>query len=178
MYRIAFIIFMLTLSCSPLNMDNHSYEQEQDLSVNLYVFIAKKIIVKQFSPQNIVSPDSLYIHPRTGDTLIIPGVIEIVTDMGLKAKYEVVENVFNDLKVDTIEFVAYDHYGHFAFENHEYVMLYLSYNKEEGIYEHQKYQYNPVRKNKKGIWVGRNGETIKELYEKKRNGVLKARGVF
>ncbi len=98
-------------------------------------------------------------------------------DYGFKAKYSVKKNIFNTIQSDTVVFTVYDHYGRPNFENYDYVLLYLSKN-DQGNYYHQKYQYNPIKLRGKNKWSGLKGETIKSLFEEKKNGVLKAREVF
>ena len=115
------------------------------------------------------------IDSITGDTLIFKS---FVMDNGFKNKYKVIRNVYNELSTDTIEFVAYDHYGRPAFENYDNALLYLSYNKEKDIYYHQKYIFDPIKKNKNANWKGLNGESIEKLFKKQKNGYLSARGVF
>ena len=44
-------------------------------------------------------------------------------DNGFKAKYLIIERVFGHFPQDTIEFVAYDHYGTPSFSNFKNVML-------------------------------------------------------
>lgn len=90
--------------------------------------------------------------------------VKYVMDSGFKSKYKVVKNVFNNLKTDTIEFVAHDHYGRPRFENYKNVILYISLNKEKGNFYHQKYQFDPVEKTKNGIWRGLKGESIENLF--------------
>lgn len=86
--------------------------------------------------------------------------------------------VFNKLQQDTINFLAFDHYGRPKFENYEYVLLYLSKSEKDNRLYHQKYQYDPVKRNEKGTWTGLKGESIAELFEKKKREVFKARGLF
>jgi|GEM_PF-3153550 len=99
-------------------------------------------------------------------------------DRGFNNQYKVVKNVFNNIESDTIQFVAYDHYGRPGFENYENVILYISLSKEKGNYYHQKYQFDPVKKQKNGTWEGLRGESIEKLFHIKRKGVLTARGLF
>lgn len=144
-----------------------------DDSVNLYAFIGEKISVIEFTPYDNNSLNE--IDSITGENI---QKMSIGLDNGFKIKYKVVKNVFNDLKTDTIEFVAYDHYGRPKFENYQNVILYISFNRKKGHYYHQKYQYDPVLKTKDGTWKGLNGESIEKLFKEKKNGVLTARGIF
>lgn len=69
-----------------------------------------------------------------------------------KAKYVILEKVYGNFSDDTIEFVAYDHYGTPAFSEFKTVLLYVS--ADSGTYYHQKYMYNDVYKTKDGRWAG------------------------
>ena len=166
------ILFSL-VSCKLIRVNNESNFFLKNDSVNLYVFIGQKISVIEFDPN--LNTEQIIIDSITGDSLIYT---RFVMDNGFNAKYKVLKNVFNDLKTDTINFVAYDHYGRPGFENYEYVMLYISLNEAKDNYYHQKYQFDPVKKTKKGYWKGIKLQSIKELFNEKRDGVLKARGLF
>tara|TARA_R100001369_G_C3231442_1_gene152191 strand:+ start:146 stop:595 length:450 start_codon:yes stop_codon:yes gene_type:complete len=144
-------------------------------SVNLYAFIGEKISVTEFDP-NESKERRIEIDSITGDTLIFSSAY--VMDNGFRNKYRVVKNLFNELKADTIEFVAYDHYGRPGFENYKNVILYLSFSEKKGNYYHQKYLFDPVEKNKNGTWKGTKGESIEKLFMEQKNGYLLARGVF
>ncbi|MDX5345900.1 MAG: hypothetical protein LPJ89_07855, partial [Hymenobacteraceae bacterium] len=93
-------------------------------------------------------------------------------------KYRIIKPVFNDLKVDTIDFIAYDHYGRPGFEKSKNVILYISKSEKGDYYVHQKYQYDPVVQNRKGSWKGEKGKSIEKLFNAKKEGVFKARGIF
>jgi hypothetical protein len=73
-------------------------------------------------------------------------------DNGFKAKYLILKKVYGNFSQDTIEFVAYDHYGMPAFSKFKNVLLYVS--ADSGTYYHQKYMYNDVYKTKDGRWAG------------------------
>jgi hypothetical protein len=73
-------------------------------------------------------------------------------DNGFKAKYLILEKVFGDFLADTIEFVAYDHYGIPPFSKFKNVLLYVS--ADSGTYYQQKYMYNDVYKTQDGRWAG------------------------
>jgi hypothetical protein len=73
-------------------------------------------------------------------------------DNGFKAKYLVLEKVFGNFTSDTIEFVAYDHYGTPAFSKYQNALLYVS--ADSGTYYQQKYMYNDVYKTIDGRWAG------------------------
>ncbi len=142
-------------------------------SVNLYAFIGEKISVTEFDPNE--KHTQIKIDSISGDTI---RRISFVMDNGFKSKYKVLKNVYNELETDTIDFIAYDHYGKPEFEKYENVMLYLSYSEDKGIYYHQKYIYDPIKKTENGTWQGVNGESIEMLFKKQKKGYLSARGVF
>ena len=73
-------------------------------------------------------------------------------DNGFKAKYAILKKVYGDFPEDTIEFVAYDHYGLPPFSKFKNVLLYVS--GDSGMYYHQKYMYNDVYETKDGRWAG------------------------
>ena len=94
----------------------------------LFVFVGKKISV---------------------DTLPFK---EYSMDNGFVGKYVVMQKVFGDFSHDTIEFVAYDHYGTPPFSDFENVLLFVL--ADSGTYYHEKYMYNDVYLTKDGRWAG------------------------
>jgi hypothetical protein len=62
-----------------------------------------------------------------------------------------VQQVYGTFQADTIEFLAFDHYGTPAFSKYKYVMLFVS--NENGKLYHEKYQYFDVYKTKSGRWA-------------------------
>lgn len=121
-------------------------------NINLYAFVGKKISVTEFDP-NInnenISTDKYKIDDETGDTLKVLKD-HYIMDGAFLCKYEVIKKMFNYLESDTVEFIAYDHYGTPGFAYKDTVALYLSKSKDGSRYFHQKYQYDNVYKNKKG----------------------------
>ena len=169
-----FIGFLIILvSCKSTKLRQESDFKMSNTSINLYAFIGEKISVTEFDPNK--NNTKIEIVSISGDTIKI---VSYIMDNGFKNKYKVVKNVFNDLKTDTIEFVAYDHYGRPGFENYKNVILYISLNKKKNNYFHQKYQFDPVEKTKNGTWKGLKVESIEKLFKEKRKGVLTARGLF
>jgi hypothetical protein len=168
------LLLLILVGCKSTNVNKDSDFKINNESINLYAFIGEKISVTEFDPNNpkIVR---IEIDSITKDTLRFESY---VMDNGFNCKYKILKNVFNEIKSDTVEFKAYDHYGRPGFENYENVILYISLNNEKGNFYHQKYQFDPIEKSKNGIWKGLNGETIKELFTKKKNGVFTARGLF
>ncbi len=137
-------------------------------SINLYVFIGEKISVEEFNPNINNEITGKEIDEETGDSV---SVIKqhYVMDYAFRCQYKVVKNIFNNLPNDTIEFVAYDHYGKPAFSERDVVILYLSEDKKDSHYFHQKYQYDNVFKDKNGNYYSypkfRNTEDLKYAKE-------------
>ena len=97
-------------------------------------------------------------------------------DNGFKARYVVFEKVYGDFTLDTIEFLAYDHYGAPAFSAFENVLLYVS--ADSGTYYHQKYMFNDVYKTKDGRWAGIYAEEDYEHQNNKRTKIKPAKIEF
>lgn len=169
---LVFGILLLLICCkSPHTKENSLFEMK-DKSVNLYAFIGKKISVQK-SERDITKTEK--IIGFDGDTVVQK---VIYFDQRFEAKYQVLKNIFNELQTDTIEFIVYDHYGRPQFENYENVILYISFDKEEGNFYHQKYQFDPLKKTKNGNWKGLNGESIEKLFNEKKDRILAAHGLF
>lgn len=174
MKAITLILSLIICRLGFSQVDNNSLIKDD--SVNLYVFIGEKISLIKFDPNKDLEKNGrLQIDSVSGDTMVFKGY---VVDNAFDAKYKVVGSVFNDLKVDTIDFKVYDHYGRPAFEKYQTVLLYISKSKEGDHFFHQKYMFDVLIKDKNGNWRGKNGESIKELFDLKKNSVLKARGIF
>jgi hypothetical protein len=73
-------------------------------------------------------------------------------DGAYKARYKIEEVVCGDYQKDTIEFIAYDHYGDPGFSEYDHVLLYVS--LYDDTFYHQKYIFDPVFKTKSGRWAG------------------------
>lgn len=128
------------------------FSQEMRESENLYIFIGKKMSVKEFDPNTQQETGrTKEVDPETGDTLVIMHK-SYVMDNAFRCKYSVMRNLMNQLPKDIIEFNAYDHYGRPGFEEYEDVILYIFKNKN-GDFVHKKYIYDPVYKIN-GKWVG------------------------
>jgi hypothetical protein len=166
-------ILMILISCKSTKIGSESEFKITNDSVNLYAFIGEKLSVIEFDPNE--NNERIEIDSITGDTLIFKNW---VMDSGFKCKYKVLKNVYNELETDTVEFEAYDHYGRPAFENYENAILYLSYSEEDKKYYHQKYIFDPIKKDKNGKWKGLKGESVEKLFTEQKNGYLTARGVF
>ncbi|KFE99920.1 hypothetical protein IX39_04525 [Chryseobacterium formosense] len=121
-------------------------------SVNLYAFVGKKISITEFDPNenNDLNKTFRYeVDEETGDSVKVISKRDIM-DGAFKCKYQVLRKMFNYLDSDTIEFIAYDHYGTPGFAEKDSVILYLSKSKDGSHYFHQKYQYDQVYRNRKG----------------------------
>lgn len=120
------LAMLLTLSCN--SDDSRKGCMENPGQGKLFVFVGQKIEVKK------VAPDK-----RGMDEKFI-------------AKYKILENVCGSYNKDAIEFLAYDHYGRPGFERVDPVLLYVM--QYEGIFYHEKYQYNDLYLTKDGRWAG------------------------
>ena len=175
MNRIALVfgILLILFSCSSSNTNRKTKFFLTDETVNLYAFVGEKISIVEFDPNE--HSERKEIDSITGDTIIH---VELIMDNAFKARYKVIENVFNKLESDTIEFNSYDHYGRPQFESFKNVLLYVSLDKKDGNYYQQKYQFDVVEKNKRNEWRGLKGETLQELFMNRKKEVLEARGLF
>ncbi len=104
----------------------------QESNSDFFAFIGEKIEMKQYSPQTTNADISL--------------------DLAFIAKYKVIENIYGNLNLDTVEFIAYDHYGIPEFSKFKTVLLYIT--KVQGKYYHSKYLYSAVYKTKDNKWAG------------------------
>ena len=163
-------------NCSTRKNQNDFYQE--NANINLFAFVGEKISVIEFDP-NAESKDVMEIDSITGETIIRK---RHIMDRGFRCKYVVKKNIFNKLESDTVNFVAYDHYGRPNFEKSKFVLLYISKNKDKNHYFHQKYQfdaleiengnyYGEIFKRKNSVWVShRKKVSVKELFEwKKKN---------
>ncbi len=168
------LLLLILVGCKSTNVNKDADFKINNESVNLFAFIGEKISVTEFDPNN---PKNIKIEidSITKDTLRFESY---VMDNGFNCKYKILKNVFNEIKNDTVEFKAYDHYGRPGFENYENVLLYLSRNEEKNEYYHHKYIFDAIKKDKNGKWKGLKGESIEKLFNEQKNGYLKARGVF
>lgn len=146
-------IFILSLIISfgrsaPKQLNDDFYGENKE--VNLFAFVGKKISVVGFDPNAEQIGEKVY-DSVSGDTLIKKSYI---MDGGFRCKYAIIKNVFNEPKIDTIDFVAYDHYGNPGFAEYETVLLYVSKSSKGDHYFHQKYQFDYVERNSDGKFYG------------------------
>jgi len=170
---ILLILLPVITSCQTLETASASV----DTSINLYAFVGKRISIVAFDPtKRFRNENPPKIDSLTGDTIVMK--MRIYMDQAFIAKYRVVQEVYNRLSVDTVEFEVYDHWGMPHFEKYQTVLLYIS-KSEDGLrYVHQKYQFDELRKTRKNFWVGKRGESLQALFDKKRTSVFISRGVF
>lgn len=145
-----FILILITLNgCSSTKVLKDNFYDE-DSKVNLFAFVGKKISVIPFDP-NAEKIDKKIYDSISGETIIKKSHI---MDMGYRCKYLIIKNVFNNPKVDTIDFVAYDHYGTPNFSKYDTVLLYISKSTTGNYFFHQKYQFDYLEKNNDGEFYG------------------------
>ena len=166
------LIYLALFSCKSLNQDLNETFYQENKGINLYAFVGKKLSVIEFDPNN-PRQYRISINSTTNDTIKYD---QYIMDLGFNCQYLVVKKIFNDLNTEVIEFKAYDHYGRPAFENYNYSVMYVSMKSDSSGYFHQKYQFDPVKMDKNGNWIGLNGESLEKLFKEKKEKVLK--GLF
>ena len=102
---------------------------------SLIVFVGEIIEVK-YSPEEKKEVIDTVI--RNGKKTVRKQVT-LSMDSRYVAKYKVLKLVYGAYKEDTIEFSAYNHYGHPDFSNYKTVLLFISIHN--GKLYHEKYQY-------------------------------------
>jgi len=145
-----FTLFLISLfgCATPKKLNDNFCSENKD--VNLFAFVGRKISVVEFDPNAEELGEKVY-DTISGDTIIKKSYI---MDVGFRCKYLIIKNVFNDPKIDTIDFVAYDHYGSPGFAEYDTVLLYISKSLEGNIYFHQKYQFDYLERNSDGVFYG------------------------
>lgn len=186
MKNLFFILILATLfGCSATKLLTDDY-YEEDKDVNLFAFVGKKISVIEFDPNAGQIGVKVY-DSISGDTIIRK---QHIMDGGYRCKYVIVKNIFNNPKVDTLDFVAYDHYGSPAFSKYETVLLYVSKSSKGSQYFHQKYQFDYLERNndekyygytydKKQhlnqiVFINKKIASLEELLKKKKDEVFKS----
>lgn len=114
-------------------------------NINLYAFVGKKISVTEFDPNENLNKNRTFeyvLDEETGDSMKRYSKQDYIMDFGFKCKYQVIRKMFNYLETDTVEFIAYDHYGTPGFAKNDTVILYISKSKDGNHYFHQKYQFD------------------------------------
>ena len=127
-----FLFILLLVSCGthktydPLIPKDMSVENERNNK--LIVFVGEKIEVTE-------------LPYKKGDF-----------DSKFHAKYKVLQLVYGKYVKETIEFIAYDHFGTPPFSKYKNVLLFVSEYDEK--YYHEKYMFNDVYLTKDGRWAG------------------------
>lgn len=145
------ILFLLPLAVYSQKKNRNDFYAE-DESVNLFAFIGEKISIEEFDPNSDNKVKHIEIDTITGDTSWVVTTTYNM-DRAFNAKYRILKPIFNKLPGDTVTFTVYDHYGMPDFANYNQVILYIS-KDDIGKFYHQKYQFDPVYKDKNGIWTG------------------------
>ncbi len=115
---------------------------------SLIVFVGEIIEVK-------LSPEEKKKEPV--DTIIVGKDTEYVRHLSISmdsrymAKYKILQLIQGTYKADTIEFVAFDHYGKPGFSKYKTVLLFVSIS--DGKLYHEKYQYFGLYLTKSGKWA-------------------------
>lgn len=148
---ITVIIVTILLGCSSRQSDTNDGTQNDTAiknSNNILVDTPRSFV------KNYGTNDSNRLFVFVGEKLSVECLPhkEGSMDNCFKAKYAILKKVYGDFPEDTIEFVAYDHYGIPFFSKFKNVLLYVS--ADSGTYYHQKYMCNDVYKTKEGRWAG------------------------
>lgn len=117
------IFSIIILLFSLLNVRGQNWDD------SLFVFIGEKISVEAFPPDTLFHMDEFF-----------------------KAKYKVLETVYGNFTMNTIEFEVADHYGFPEFATYKNVILYVA--RHGGKWYHLKYLYTPVYKTVDNKWAG------------------------
>ena len=144
---IAFIITLL-LSCSGATTDSTTSSTNSLTGAPTLVDTPRSFV------KNYGAGDSNLLFVFVGEKISVeplphtPGSM----DNSYKGRYAILKKVYGHFAEDTIEFVAYDHYGTPDFSTFKNVLLYVS--ADSGTYYHQKYMYNDVYWTGDGRWAG------------------------
>jgi hypothetical protein len=145
------ILFFLVsnIILSQINNGNEPINnwKEKNSKKEIFAFIGEKISIEDYKRP---MPEDDYKISASGDSIKTLSYLRM--DNGYKAKYKVIKNIHNEIKTDTIEFIAFDHYGTPTFSKCENALLFLF--KEKEAFYHFKYQYFEVFKTDEGKWAG------------------------
>jgi hypothetical protein len=148
-----FIIWTFLLGCTNHSNDTKNASLQKD-TLSISSSLAEPLDTPRSFIRNYGANDNKKLFAFVGQKIWVEPLPsrQYSFDNGFKAKYLILEKVFGDFLTDTIEFVAYDHYGIPPFSKFENVLLYVS--SDSGTYYQQKYMYNDVYKTKDGRWAG------------------------
>jgi hypothetical protein len=147
-----------------------------DSSVNLYAFVGHKGSIIEYDPNKEADPSNQNKSTPAGGGEKKRSFYN--EHRHFYATYRLVQNVFNELEGDSVHFKAYERLVHPGFSPYSTVLLYVSKSSDAKSLYHQQGQFDELVKNDKGEWVGKNGESLKQLFEIKRKTVFKERGLF
>lgn len=119
------VITLEPKKCVPLEECN----KEQ----NLHAIVAKKISVKYQEPKVYCDQDLLFFNTE------------------YLGKYKILENIYGEIKKDTIQFLAYDHYSDPKFAYYDNVLIYVI--EACGDFYHSKYLFHDLHKTIDGKWA-------------------------
>ncbi|MNU12025.1 hypothetical protein D3C71_00460 [compost metagenome] len=172
LFSISLLVILIACNSTYTSTSKNIMYGGANKSINLYAFVGKRISVTEFDPnenKEDIPTGEYEIDEETGDTLKIIKR-RYIMDSAFKCKYQVIRKMFNYLESDTVEFIAYDHYGTPGFAQNDTVILYISKSKDGSHYIHQKYQYDNVYINKEGHYYSypkfngsESSETIQSL---------------
>src|SRR5258705_13487507 len=137
--KTAFIVSFL-LSCNSQSSDTGVSQLKHDTLAN-----GQKTLTSFETPRSFVKNygvnDSTRLFAFVGEKISVDPLPheQGSMDNSFKAKYIILKKMSGDFPQDTIEFVAYDHYGTPSFSKFKNVLLFVS--ADRGTYYHQKYMY-------------------------------------
>jgi hypothetical protein len=120
----------------------------QNSKDSLIAFIGEIIEVK-FSPEE-KREEPVDTIIKGNDTDYVRH-ISISMDSRYIAKYKILQLIQGNYQRDTIEFIAFDHYGKPSFSKYKTVLLFVSIS--DGKLYHEKYQYFALYLAKNGKWA-------------------------
>ena len=135
----------LTILTLLLSLANAFGQTHRD---SLIVFVGEIIEVKYSPEEKKEEPIDTIIEGA--DTSYFRHV-SISMDSRYVAKYKILQLIHGTYKTDTIEFLAFDHYGKPGFSKYKNVLLFVSI--DNGKLYHVKYQYFPLYLDKNGKWA-------------------------
>ncbi len=133
-YLSLFSVILSGCAVDPLGDFDNSYSIGGDDKV--IAFVGRKISVAQLLEEPA---------EHGGDEVVIN------LDIGFAARYRILELVHGAYAGDTIDFVAYDHYGFPRFAEPDVAMVYVA--EHEGRLFHRKYLWDAVSKTKDGRYA-------------------------
>jgi hypothetical protein len=146
---ISVFIATLFLGCGSQSDDSTNNQEKDTLTNKATLIDTSRSFIKNYGLN-----DTNLLFAFVGEKISVEPLPHERGSMnnGFKAKYVILKRVYGNFPGDTIEFVAYDHYGTPPFSKFKDVLLYVS--ADSGMYYHQRYMYNDVYKTQNGRWAG------------------------